>query len=129
MVNKEYYIEFGKIVYAMCMADGAIQDQEKTALFQLVKDELAPIENVADEFGTDLAYYTLFSFEMEDETFDTVSEASKSFVNYLSMNNIKPSEPIRKACMNILKKVARSYGRITQEEQALLDRVAATMSN
>ena len=31
MVNKEYYIEFGKIVYAMAMADGARQAEEQVA--------------------------------------------------------------------------------------------------
>ena len=29
MINKDFYIEFGKVVYAMAMADGKIQEVEK----------------------------------------------------------------------------------------------------
>ncbi len=125
--KKEFYIEFGKIVYAMAMADGAVQEEEKAALYRLVRDELSTVENYSDEYGTDLAYYTLFSFELEGEVFNTVSEASKSFMNYLSMNKTKPDEKLKKACLNILKKVARSYGRVTQEEKAILDQVSKTL--
>lgn len=122
MVNKQFYIEFGKVAYAMMMADGEIQDSEKDTLRSWVEEELAPIENLRDEFGTDLAHYVTFSYETEDEIHDDVEDALNSFLNFIHTHQIKASPEIRKACHNILSRIARSYGRITKVERSVLDR-------
>ncbi|MCB9232888.1 MAG: hypothetical protein H6581_14545 [Bacteroidia bacterium] len=123
MVNKEFYKEFGKVLYAMAMADGEIQPNEKSVMFTMVREELAPLEKQSDEYGTDLAFYVLFSFEMEEEVNDSVENAINSFLFFLSNHQIKISPKVRNACLNILRKIAKSYGRITKPEGALLRRI------
>lgn len=123
MVNKEFYKEFGKVVYAMAMADGAIQDNEKKVMFKMVREKLAPIENISDEYGTDLAYYVLFSFEMEEEVNDTVEDALNSFLFFLNNHKLIMSDEVKSSCLGILRKIAKSYGRITKPEAALLKKV------
>lgn len=122
MVNKQFYIEFGKVAYAMMMADGEIQDSEITTLRAWVQEELAPLESLRDEFGTDLAHYVTFSYEAEDEIHEDVEDALNSFLHYIHTHQVKASPEIRKACHNILSRIARSYGRVTKVEKSVLER-------
>lgn len=128
MLSKNFYTEFGKVVYAMAMADGEIQEEERAVLYKTVREELAPLENLTDEFGTDLAFYTLFSFEQEDEiAHDTVEDAFSYFIDYLHLRNFKMTTKARNACINILKRMASSYGRTTKKEEALIDKLELEM--
>ena len=128
MLNKSYYIEFGKVVYAMAMADGEIQEEERASLYKTVREELAPVESITDEFGTDLAFYTLFSFEQEDDvTHDSVEDAFNYFIDFLHTHNFKMPLSARNACINILKKMASSYGRTTKKEVALIEKLELEM--
>lgn len=122
MLNKEFYIEFGKVAYAMMMADGEVQDLEKQAFLDLVRSELAPLESKSDEHGTDLAYYSIFSFETESEMDMGVSDAFNDFLQYLDDRNIQLTPEVKKACLKVLNKVARAYGRFTKHEHEIFDR-------
>lgn len=122
MNSKDYYIEFGKVVYAIAMADGEIQDEEKEVVVRMVKEELASMEDKTDSFGTDLAYYTLFSFEREEEQGSDPETAMESFFSYLDRHHLHPGERTRRACIKLLKRVAGSYGRTTLAEKQLLEK-------
>ena len=63
MLNKDFYIIFGKLLYALAKSDGFIQEIEKNKIMELVKDKMVLIEQQNDFSGTDLAYYTEFAFE------------------------------------------------------------------
>lgn len=122
MLNKQFYIEFGKVAYAMSMADGEIQEEERQILFDLVKEHLAPLEKQEDDFGSSIAFYTLFSFESEDEIQDTMENAFASFLDHLHTHKINLSGTIKDALTAILKKIAQSYGRFTKTEKAIMDK-------
>jgi hypothetical protein len=101
MIPKHFYIEFGKVLYALAVADGYISEKEKNAVIQLVKDKLAPLEDVPDQFGTDLAFYTEFAFD-----------------TYLKVTKTKIPLPFKKACLDILQTLAKSTGHKVSIEEA-----------
>ena len=123
MLGKEFYIEYGKVIYALALADGEIHPEEEQEIKKMVKEELAPIENGTDEFGTDLAFYALFSFESEDDvTHDTVEDAFNSFLDFLHRRKIKIKPANREVLVRILYNIADSFDGIDQREQKLLDK-------
>ena len=128
MLNKEFYIEFGKVAYAMMMADGEVQEGEKNAFLDMVRTELAPLESEADEHGTDLAFYSIFSFETESEFKHGVQDAFNDLLQYLHDRNIKLTPEIKKACLKVLNKVARAYGRFTKHEHEIFDRFQESLN-
>jgi hypothetical protein len=118
MIPKHFYIEFCKVLYALAVADGYISEKEKNAVIQLVKDKLAPLEDVPDQFGTDLAFYTEFAFETEEDFFDSKEAALESFNTYLKVTKTKIPLPFKKACLDILQTLAKSTGHKVSIEEA-----------
>lgn len=121
MIPKQFYVEFGKVLYALAVADGHVSEKEKNAVIKLIKEKLAPIEDVPDRFGTDLAYYAEFAFETEEDLFDTKEAALESFITYLKVSNIRLPKTVKEACLDILKTLARTSGRrISVEEEKII---------
>ena len=121
MIPKHFYIEFGKVLYALAVADGYVSEKEKNAVINLVKDKLAPLEDMPDQFGTDLAFYTEFAFETEDDFFDSKEAALESFNTYLKVTKMKLPGNFKKACMEILESLAKSTGhKVSLEEASII---------
>ena len=55
---KQYYKELAKLVYAIAVADGIVQEEEKYNLHQFVLKELAHHERSHDSSGTRLSMWT-----------------------------------------------------------------------
>jgi len=121
MIPKHFYIEFGKVLYALAIADGYVSEKEKNAVIQLVKDKLAPLEDMPDQFGTDLAFYTEFAFETEEDFFDSKEAALESFNSYLRVTKMRLPGPFKKACMEILHTLAHSTGhKVSKDENNII---------
>lgn len=121
MVSRQFYVEFGKVLYALAIADGVISEKEKNAVIDLVKKKLAPLEDVPDKFGTDLAYYAEFAFETEEDSFDSKEDALASFNMYLKVSHVKLPKQVKDACLDILNTLAKTSGnRISAEEQNII---------
>lgn len=121
MVPKHFYIEFGKVLYALAIADGYVSEKEKNAVIQLVKEKLAPVEDLPDKFGTDVAFYAEFAFETEEDFFDSKEAALESFNTYLKVSNIRLPKTVKNACLDILNTLAKSSGhKISQKEADII---------
>lgn len=60
---KQYYKEFGKMVYAVAMADGVITPEEKEILHSSVLKYLAAYEESEDSSNMNTAFYVDFEFD------------------------------------------------------------------
>lgn len=95
--------------------------KKKKAVIDLVKRKLAPLEDVPDQFGTDLAYYAEFAFETEEDSFDSKEDALASFNMYLKVTHLRLPKSIKDACLEILNELAKSSGhKISQEEASII---------
>ncbi|MDZ7847201.1 MAG: hypothetical protein U5L96_10740 [Owenweeksia sp.] len=122
MIYQEYYSELGKLLYAIAMADGRIQDKESLQLHQVVKDELTALEDSKDEFNTDAAYITEFEFDVLQEQALSMNDAYQSFVDYIQANPEIPPRfkrlAYRAAC-----KVADSFHNTNKQESEMLGKL------
>jgi uncharacterized tellurite resistance protein B-like protein len=121
MNYKQFYIELGNLLYAIANADGAIQKEEYDQLYKLVREELLPLEDSVDEFGTDNAFYTEFEFEALMDRKASVSETFQSFVKFAKENRTHMDDTIKKICIHSVEKIARAYRGIDKYEQELID--------
>ena len=67
MNHKKYYIELGKLFYAIANADGKIEPKEIAALREIIQNQFVTVEAESDEFGVNDAYYAEFEFETLNE--------------------------------------------------------------
>jgi uncharacterized tellurite resistance protein B-like protein len=52
MPIKQYYIELGKLLFAIAKSDGKVQQKEVIGFKQLITSELLKLEKGQDAFGT-----------------------------------------------------------------------------
>ena len=120
MDHKEFYQELGKLLYAIANADGKVQKAELKQLQKIVSDELVPLDDTTDEFGTNAAFITEFMFDVYEGTKQDVEKAFNSFLGYLQINKPMLDEKHKKAVISAAHKVAEAFKGMTDEEKQLI---------
>jgi tellurite resistance protein len=126
MDYKEFYIGFGRLLYAIAKADGYIQMTEYAEFADIVSTELHPLE---EKFNFESSFKTLFEFkDLSDKDVD-VDEAFTQFTDFLKANKDEVDAEMKQLCLNAAQKVAESYAGVDENEQALLDRLKTELDN
>jgi uncharacterized tellurite resistance protein B-like protein len=122
MLNKDFYITYGKLLYALAKSDGYIQDTERDKIMNLVQEKMALIEKQNDFFGTDLAYYTEFAFEAAEELELTLGDALLEFNAHFNLHHVHFDEEQKHILTEVLEEVATCYGKITKKESEIIEK-------
>ncbi len=122
MLNKDFYITYGKLLYALAKSDGYLQEIEKEKIIDLVHDKLATIETQNDFSGTDLAFYTSFAFEAAEEFELTVQDALLEFTAHFKFHHLHMSYEQRQVLITVMEDVARIYGKVTKKELSIIEK-------
>jgi uncharacterized tellurite resistance protein B-like protein len=120
MLNKDFYIIFGKLLYALAKSDGFIQDIEKNKIMDLVKEKMVLIEKQNDFSGTDLAYYTEFAFEAAEEFELTLEDALLEFNSFFKLHHVEFNREQKRVLTEILEEIATIYGKLTTKELEII---------
>ena len=123
--TREFYVELGKLLYAMAKADGKVQLEEVKALHNLVRDVLIKIEKTTDEFGTNTAFYTEFEFETLVDKKADMAAAYKSFISFITANKSHITKNMTDLCIESVEKIAEAFEGIVVSEQLLIDKLNA----
>jgi len=126
MDYKEFYIGFGKLLYAIAKADGYVQMTEYAEFADIVSQELHPLE---EKFNFESSFKTLFEFKELSDRDVNFDEAFDGFIGFLRENKAEIDNEIKQLCMNAAQKVAESYGGIDKNEQVLLDKLKTELDN
>lgn len=121
MLYKELYSELGKLFYAVADIDGVINQKEKIALQNIVKNELVPLENQKDSFGTNTAYYSEFEFDFLDEEISDTASAFNSFLDFVEEHSTSFDENAKKLCLNTVTELASAYRKTSKKERKLIE--------
>ena len=112
--RKAIYYGLGHLAYAVAMADGAVQADEKARLEQIVVEEALKLNFEADV--SEIIFQILDQEKMDVET---------TFVwgmDELQKGKSALTPEIIEGFVQILEKVAASFPPTTPEEQAVIDR-------
>lgn len=123
---KQYYKELGKLVYAVAVADGSIQQEEIDTLHSCVARELAQHEAHNDSSGMNYAFYTDFEFEEIAEKKADVEDCIESYIRFIQANFEHGDEPLIHRSMKLLEHVARAY--LKQNEKQIITLVRSRLN-
>lgn len=118
---KKLYKNIGVLLYAIAKADGQIQDKEIKAIHQIVVEDLAPLEESVDNFGTDAAFFAEFEFEILQDHDIGAQKAFDRFVAFAKENQKNLSPELRALIVKIVEKVAAAYRGINKAEAEMIE--------
>ena len=104
--NQETLDVFGRILYAMAMADGAVQDSEAKALHDIVEH---------DQWARQIE----FSFDMAK---DLKMDPWIIFLKNMRIFRAKPVDEHYPFFLHLLEEIAKAHDGIVPEEQAMLEK-------
>jgi uncharacterized tellurite resistance protein B-like protein len=122
MLNKEFYITYGKVLYALAKSDGYIQEIEQKKIIELIHDKLVLAEQQNDFIGTDLAYYTAFAFEAAEDFELTLEDALLEFTAHFKLHHLHIDEFQKELLVDVLDEVATSYGNLSKKEIEIIEK-------
>ncbi len=111
--KENLFYSLGHLVYAVAMADGVVQADERRKLHQLIKEE-----NASSNWGYDIAEIAFQISERDKRDLQTAYDwAIKSL--YLGEDYL--TEELKVHFLSILEKVAEAYPPKTSEEQRIIN--------
>ena len=116
MFIKNYYTELGKLLFAIAKSDGKVHKKEVEGFRKLITQELLCIEDTVDKFGTDMAFYTEFEFDLLLDSDTTANDAFNSFIEFSKTNKHLMNNGLKKVAYNLADKIADLYGGINKVE-------------
>ncbi len=130
MKNTElFYTELGKLLYAVAMADGKISTEERKVLSELISQRLLQKENDKDEFGTNEAWFTQFSFDTSEDQMLTTEDAYDTFIDYCKQYKYDISDEEISRCLKLSDVLADSYRHVNNKENKLLSKLRNHLLN
>ena len=119
----QYYRQMGNLLYCIAASDGHIAPKEWKELRRLVKQDLTPVEDSVDDFGTDQAFEVEFQFDMLEGNSVPVEQAWEEFSDYLATNAPRLPEADRLRFQTCAEKVAAAFHGISKVESEMLSRL------
>lgn len=120
---KQFYKEFGRLLYAIAGSDGKIRKKEVDALREFVLKELVPLEPASDSSGMNQAFYTQFEFEETVGKHLSASEVFIVFIQYLKNNAALINEQLKSSIIKAVEKVAHAYKKTNKLEQEMINKL------
>ncbi len=127
MDYQEFFIETGRLFYAIAMADGEVQPSEHKLILEMIRRNLKELESSSDAFGTANAYYTEFEIERLIDFKVEPPEAFNSFIDFATENLPEISPELRFQLVQMAENVAESWNGVVHSEHDLLVRLKKTL--
>ena len=127
---KEYYTALGKLVYAVAMADGSVQNEEVSKVYSFVCTQLMNLEEKTGNLKDALhAFNTEKEFHRLIKNKASVKEAYLQFISFLETNKNDFDDKMKTTCITLIEKVAIAHNGIEDAEHALIEKVKTRLNN
>jgi uncharacterized tellurite resistance protein B-like protein len=123
MNYRQYYIELANLIYAVAMADGAIQKQEEESFHAEVKAHLKPLDESMGDYGVDNAEITEVFFDVLKANKVDSATAFNSYLDFVAKNKSLISHKLKSVTLKIIETIADSYNGIEESEKELIQKV------
>ena len=115
-----FYKELGKLLYAMALADKTITKEEKEEVSKQIAERLLHKEVDADQFGSNEAWITQFSFDTTEEVGGSGEEAFEEFLTFIKQYRNELTEQEIEICYRLSEHVANAYRHVNKNESKML---------
>jgi len=120
MIFKDFYVQLGRLLYSIAISDGEIHESEIEKFHSILRNELLPLEDSEDPYGTDNAYYTEFELERLIDNNADKNEAFTSFIMFMEEHSSAFDEKIQNLCMQTARKIAQAHAGVDAAESKML---------
>ena len=116
-----FYTELGKYLYAIAMADGAVQDKERAVLRKTIETELGHTRNIEHDVTRQVISLAKLSFNrcLEDRADPAV--AANDFLQFVKEHGRRLEFQDREEAVLLMRRLAHAYKGTWKAEQRLLD--------
>jgi len=125
----EFYKQLGNLLFSISAVDGSIAPRELKELRRIVKEDLVPVEQHEDDFGSDAAFAVEFQFDFLEGNGISTEEAWEQVAEYLRNNSHLLPEKDKKLLSSSAKRVAEAFHGINQYEHKLLTHLDKMLGN
>jgi len=115
-----FYKELGKLLYAMALADNSISKEEKEEVSKQIAERLLHKEVDADQFGTNEAWITQFSFDTTEEIGTSAEEAFDEFLSFIKQYRNELTEQEIEICYRLSDHISNAYRHVNKKESKML---------
>jgi hypothetical protein len=119
MENREFYVNLGRLLYAVAMADGEVQDEELQAMYRMVIKELSDEQLFNQEHVN--VFHTEFEFEALMDRKASKQEAFDSFIAYFDLNHSHFTPEMKSVTLHAVEKIASSFQGVVASERMMID--------
>ncbi len=119
MEKKDFYINLGRLLYAVAMADGEVQDEEMQELYKLVISDLSD-ESLFNQDEVNV-FNTEFEFESLMERKVSRNDAFHTFIGFFDQNKTHFTPEMKKVVIHAVERIAESFDGIVNEEREMID--------
>lgn len=120
MDYNDFYVHLGRLLYSIAMSDGDIQESEIDKFHKILRNELVPLEDSEDPYGTDNAYYAEFEMERLIDSNADKNEAFTSFIMFMEDHRSAFDDKIKKLCLQTSRKIAEAHAGVVPSESKML---------
>lgn len=99
------------MVYAVAIADGVVQQEEREKLHQFVLKALANNEHTYDSSGMNQAFYVDFEFEESEKNKMNLNGSIASFSKFIQENYEPKDKQLIERSVKLLEVVANAYSK------------------
>ena len=110
MIQKQFYKELGKYLYAVALSDGVIQEKEVSKLEKLVTHELKSFDETVHPLEQRELILTKLNFHNCILSNMSVKDARDSFQKFIMKYRGKITEHQLKLALQLIQKMAKAYG-------------------
>lgn len=118
-----FYRELGKLLYAMALADRSISNEEKEEVSKQIAERLLHREMDADQFGSNEAWITQFSFDTTEEAGEDAEEALEEFLSFVKQYRNDLTAQEIDICYKLSEHVASAYRHVNKKESNILQKL------
>lgn len=120
MIYQKFYSELGKFLYAICKADGKLQEKEIRTIERLVHHEISRHKHFHEKPEYKDIILTGLSFSRALREHITFRESQESFKLFLQQYGNHISSSMKESALALIRKTARASNGIGQEERKLI---------
>jgi len=125
MEIKDFYINLGRLLYAIAMADGEVQDEEMQELYKLVISELSD-EKLFNQEEVNV-FHTEFEFESLMDRKVSRNDAFNSFIGFFDQNYEEFTPEMKKVALYAVERIAESFDGIVDSEKDMIDKLKSRL--
>lgn len=126
---RNFYQQLSKLFYAMAAVDGAVREEELDELKKIVKKEWLEIEENEDEYGTDLVYYILITFDWLRENNWNIKNVILQFKSYKKDHEILFTDTINKLILKTSYAIASAFAKRNKAEMVLFSQIEVLLKH